>query len=342
MPEAAASTSIPVLDSVPIIDIGPWLSGDAEARARVAREVDRTNREIGFLIITGHGFDLDLLARWFDVSRRFFEGPAEAKEASRQPVPSVHQGYHGMGLSGLAAKEGDTAPPDLREYFMIGQPDLSAPAFRTEAAKAFHHDNIWPPTPEEFEAVGTAYYNAVSTLGAELMQLFAVALGLPETWFDDKIDHHFSIVSSIYYPAQTTAPVPGQLRAGAHTDYGSLTILAPSSAPGGLQVRTLAGDWVDVPYLPGAFVINIGDMMQRWTNDRWLSNMHRVVNPPAAVASTSPRQSIAFFLHPNHDAMISCIPTCRESGREPKYEPILAGKYMMEKEEAIATATPKR
>ena len=335
-------TALATLTHVPIVDISPFLTGSPEQRRAVAELVDRTNREIGFLVITGHGFDLDLLAEWFDLSKRFFEGPGSVKRAAMQDSPGVHQGYHGQGLSGLAAKEGEEAPPDLREYFMIGQPDLSAPAFRTDAARAFHHDNIWPSAPDGFEAVGTAYYKAISELGGKLMRLFAVALGLPETWFDDKIDHHFSIVSSIYYPAQKTPPLPGQLRAGAHTDYGSLTILAPTGAPGGLQVRTLAGEWVDVPYVPGAFIINIGDMMQRWTNDRWLSNMHRVANPPQAVAAMSPRQSIAFFLHPNHDAVIDCIPTCREPGVPPKFDPIVAGAYMMEKEAAIATATPKK
>ena len=331
-----------VLERVPIVDIADFLSGTEAERRAVAATVDRTNREIGFLVITGHGFDLNLLARWFEVSRRFFEGPGSVKRSVMPTPPTIHQGYHGQGLSGLAAKEGEDAPPDLREYYMIGQPDISAPHFRTEAAREFHHANIWPGEPEEFEAVGTAYYEAISGLGAALMRLFAIALGLSETWFDDKIDHHFSIVSSIYYPAQKVAPLPGQLRAGAHTDYGSLTILAPTAAAGGLQVRTLAGDWVDVPHVPGGFVINIGDMMQRWTNDRWLSNMHRVVNPPISVAATSPRQSIAFFLHPNHDAIIECIPTCVRPGRKPKYEPIPAGQYMMEKETAISTATIKK
>lgn len=334
-------TTASIIERVPIVDISPFLTGSDDKRRSVARMVDQTNREIGFLVITGHGFDLDLLQRWFDVSRRFFEGPGAAKRAVMPPDPTIQEGYHGQGLSGLAAKEGEEAPPDLREYFMIGQVDRDDPVFRTDAARAFHHENRWPAEPTEFAALGTAYYRAIARLGADLMRLFALALDLPEEWFGDKIDHHFSIVSSIYYPAQTTPPLPGQLRAGAHTDYGSLTILAPTAAPGGLQVRTLAGEWVDVPYVPGAFVINIGDMMQRWTNDRWLSNMHRVVNPPSAVASTSPRQSVAFFLHPNHDAVIECIPTCVGPGEAPRHEPILAGAYMKEKETAIATATVK-
>jgi isopenicillin N synthase-like dioxygenase len=168
------------------------------------------------------------------------------------------------------------------------------------------------------------------------MELFALALELPQAWFADKIDRHFSVLSTIYYPPQTTPPLPGQLRAGAHTDYGSLTILAPSDAPGGLQVRSLAGDWMDVPYLPDGFVINIGDMMQRWTNQRWRSNFHRVVNPPAAT-TPRPRQSIAYFLHPNDDADIACLPTCGGSEAH-ALPPIQAGDYMWEKERAIANA----
>ncbi|MCX5513933.1 2OG-Fe(II) oxygenase [Kaistia algarum] len=331
-----------ILERVPVVDIAPFLTGTPAEKAAVAELVDRTNREIGFLVITGHGFDLGLLQRWFDLSKRFFEGPAAIKEAVRHAGSAVQQGYHGSASSGLAAKEGQEAPPDLREYFMIGRSDLSAPVYSSEAARPFHPDNVWPDAPAGFRETGTAYYEAVSALGADLMRLFALALKLPEDWFDDKIDHSFSILSSIYYAAQKTAPLPGQLRAGAHTDYGSLTILAPTAAPGGLQVRTLAGDWVDVPHVPGAFVVNIGDMMQRWTNDRWLSNLHRVVNPPSAVASTSPRQSIAFFLHPNYDATIECIPTCTSPGEIPKHKPIAAGQYMREKETAIATATAKK
>ncbi|MET3896319.1 isopenicillin N synthase-like dioxygenase [Devosia sp. UYZn731] len=324
------------LDTVPIIDISPFFDGSQEDKRALGELVDKTNREIGFLVITGHGFDLDLLGKWFAISKDFFEGPVDAK-TSVLAAPGTQQGYHRLAASGLAAKEGEKAPPDLREYFMIGQTDLSQAVFNTSEARRFHRDNLWPAT-DEFQATGAAYYAAMEALSRKLMSIFAVALKLEENWFEDKIDHHFSIVSSIYYPAQPTPPLPGQLRAGAHTDYGSLTILAPTDAPGGLQVRTLAGDWVDVPYIPDGFIINIGDMMQRWTNDRWLSNMHRVVNPGTTSGPPRPRQSIAYFLHPNYDTTIECIPTCKG---ETEYDPILAGDYMYEKENAIATATPK-
>ncbi|QPC31654.1 isopenicillin N synthase family oxygenase [Caldimonas thermodepolymerans] len=324
------------LDHVPVVDIAPFLHGTPAQRQAVAGEVDRINREIGFLVVTGHGLDLALLDRWFEVSREFFAAPAEVKQAVLA-APGTHHGYHAMAASGLAAKEGETAPPDLREYFMVGHLDGERLATTPSAAR-FHRANRWPSQPAGFAAVAPAYYRAMEALGATLMRLFAMALGLPEHWFDDKIDRHFSVLSTIHYPAQKVEPLPGQLRAGAHTDYGSLTILAPSDAPGGLQVRSLTGEWMDVPYLRDGFVINIGDMMQRWTNDRWRSNFHRVVNPPPG-SPLRPRQSIAYFLHPNDDAQIACIPTC--VGRDgPLFEPIQAGDYMWEKEHAIAAAQP--
>lgn len=322
--------------SVPIIDIAPFLHGSADERRAVARDVDRTNREIGFIVITGHGVDEGLLSEWFALSKAFFEGDAQAKLAVAAPA-GQQQGYHRLAQSGLAGKEGEQAPPDLREYFMAGQLGLSHPALQSEAALRMHRPNRWPSQPEGFQRTGEAYYRAMEHLGSQLMELFAEALELPTPWFADKFDHHFSILSTIYYPVQDEEPLPGQLRAGAHTDYGSLTILAPSDAPGGLQVRTRSGQWVDVPFVPGAFVINIGDMMQRWTNERWVSNLHRVVNPGSTSTVRKPRQSIAFFMHPNHDASIECIPTCRPATGEPLHGPITAGDYMLEKENAISS-----
>lgn len=320
---------------VPTIDIAPFLQGSAEQRLAVAQQVDRTNREIGFIVITGHGVSEELLRDWFALSKAFFEGDEQAKLAVAAPA-GQQQGYHRLAQSGLAGKEGEQRPPDLREYFMAGQLDLSRPELQSEAALRMHRPNRWPDQPNGFQRTGEAYYRAMERLGGQLMELFAAALALPTQWFVDKFDHHFSILSTIYYPVQDKEPLPGQLRAGAHTDYGSLTILAPGDAPGGLQVRTRSGQWVDVPFVPGAFVINIGDMMQRWTNERWVSNLHRVVNPGSPTVR-KPRQSIAFFMHPNHDAPIECIPTCRPSTGQPLHGPITAGDYMLEKENAISS-----
>lgn len=132
------------------------------------------------------------------------------------------------------------------------------------------------------------------------------------------------------YPPQTSPPLPGQLRRGAHTDFGSLTILYQDAAPGGLQVQTAVGDWRDVPPVGGSFVVNLGDLMAAWTNDRWVSTMHRVVNPSTDVAATR-RLSIAFFHQPNFDTIIECIPTCLAPGGRPRYEPVTSGQWLIDK-----------
>ena len=177
----------------------------------------------------------------------------------------------------------------------------------------------WPAMPADLQKHWLEYYKAMEQLSGNMLRLFALALRLPENWFDAKIDRHRSALRALNYPELTQDPLPGQIRAGAHTDYGSLTILLQDTV-GGLQVRTRAGDWQDVPSIPDSYVINLGDLMSRWTNDRWVSTLHRVVNPP----SRARRQSIAFFHNINHDQVVSCIPTCTDKDHPPKYKDILA------------------
>jgi isopenicillin N synthase-like dioxygenase len=160
-----------------------------------------------------------------------------------------------------------------------------------------------------------------------LLELFAIALDLPTRWFDDKVDHDMSNLGANYYPPQPTPPEPGQLRKGPHTDWGSVTILLHDDA-GGLQVQAADGRWVDVPCVAGGLVVNIGDLLAIWTNDTWVSTMHRVVNPPVDVASRD-RLSIVFFHQPNHDAEIACIPTCIGSGI--RHQPVRSGDWFATK-----------
>jgi isopenicillin N synthase-like dioxygenase len=171
----------------------------------------------------------------------------------------------------------------------------------------------------------------MEALAARLMTMFAIALDLPPGFFHDKIDAHISALRVLNYPNQDRPPEPGQLRAGAHSDYGSLTILRQEQAPGGLQVVTRDGGWTDVPAIEGAYVVNIGDLMARWTNDRWVSTLHRVVNPPPDASGSTRRQSIAFFHQPNWDAKINCLPTCLDPTLGAKYDPIGSGAYLMSK-----------
>ena len=177
--------------------------------------------------------------------------------------------------------------------------------------------------PAGLAEAATIYYHAMSELVVFLMRLAAIALDVRETFFDDKVDRSIGTMRLNYYPGHTVPPSLGQLRASAHTDYGGFTILSGEDVPGGLQVRTRDGRWIDVPTSPTTFVVNIGDLLMRWTNDRWLSNLHRVVNPPLGDGPSSPRLSIAFFNHPNYDALIECLP----SQGPPRHPPVLSGEY---------------
>lgn len=208
-----------------------------------------------------------------------------------------------------------------------------APDDRYYAAGLGHYffsPNLWPDDPPGLRPVMEEYHSTLTALAATLMRVFALALDLDENYFDDKIDKTGAHIRLNKYPAQETAPVPGQLRSGAHTDYGTLTILYGEDTPGGLQVMGADGEWMDVHPAPGSFVVNIGDSMARWTNDRWVSTLHRVVNPPREHAS-SERLSAAFFHAANYDAEIKCLESCRSPQNPPKYEPTHYAAYYIDK-----------
>ena len=316
---------------IPIIDIGPFEGNGETARGRIAADVDWACRHIGFLLIANHGVRQHLIDDAFSVSMEFFERPIEEKIRVKPPDAAVPRGYQAFASRNLGKTYGLETPPDLREQFFLGPLTPEPEHFsRLPQARIFYAENIWPERPAGFRQVFKDYYRAMEDLAARLMRVFAVALDLPEGYFDDKIDHHFNTCPTNHYPV-VDDPEPGQLRAGEHTDFGSLTILAFNDAPGGLQVRMPDDTWFDVRTQPGGLVVNIGDMMARWTNDRWKSTVHRVVNPPQGGSAVGPRQSIGYFLHPNFDARVECLPTCRGSGNPPKYAPIMAGEHMREK-----------
>jgi isopenicillin N synthase-like dioxygenase len=319
------------MGQVPVVDIEPFLKGNEADKQKVAETVDRICREMGFLVITGHGVVPSLQSKLDNVMTSFFEQPREIK-ARWAVTPENFRGYRGPNATALAKSRGEDSPPDLMERFTIGQFDLpDADYYNTRRATLFK-DNRWPDVVLEFEATTKRYYREAERLAADLMRLFAVALGLPERYFEPFFDRHISLLVTNYYPPQPEAPVPGQLRAGAHTDYGSLTVLLPIKSPGGLQVQRRDGSWEDVVPVPGSYVINIGDLMAQWTNDRWVSNVHRVINPERGEASNKARMSLVFFQQPNDDAVISCIPSCQGRDNPPRYAPVTAGEYVTAKQ----------
>jgi isopenicillin N synthase-like dioxygenase len=315
---------------VPVIDIAPFLDGTPSTKRDIANQVAGACEDIGFFTVVGHGVPEDLTDRMYEVSREFFNLPVEEKLRSKASDPS--RGYRPMGDESLSYSLGNAAPPDLKETLDVGPVDLPPAAYvsRPEAAPYFV-PNVWPERPTALRAVWTEYYRALERLASDLMRTFAVGLGLPEMFFADKIDKHITRMRAIDYPAPAGAALPGQLRSGAHSDYGSLTILRIEDAPGGLEVFNRRREWVAVKAVPAGFVVNLGDLMANWTNDRWVSTLHRVVNPEPDLALGSRRQSLVYFHQPNYDAIIECLPSCQGPGNPPQYPPITSGEHRRRK-----------
>jgi isopenicillin N synthase-like dioxygenase len=311
---------------VPVIDIAPWRHGNRQA---VAEAVGRAVHDIGFLVITGHGVDPGLVRAVQDVSDAFFDLPDAEKQRVLRPAPDIARGYIPLEAESVGRSQGFDVPGDLNESLMIGPVDVpDDPYFTGPAAGRHFHPNLWPAAPAALRGLYEAYFRAMGRLAEELMALFALSLALPEKFFADKIDRHISRLRVRNYPPPRVAPKPGQLRAGAHCDYGSLTILRAQDRPGGLQVQNGAGEWRDVPIAPDSFIVNIGELMARWTNERWLATLHRVVNPPAEQAAASRRLSLVFFHNPNYDAAVAALPGTVPEGAAPKYPPTTSGEHL--------------
>jgi isopenicillin N synthase-like dioxygenase len=315
----------------PVIDISTFAGGSPNARESFAARVDEVCRATGFLAIVGHDVASEVITQIQATARGFFDLPLDQKLKVQMPYAGYPYGYAPLQAEALAGSLGDETPPDLKESFSIGPPDRALKDAELPDLDFRFAPNLWPAEPIQFKEVWLRYYHAMSELAARLMQIFAVALKLPEDFFADKIEEHCSAMRALNYPDGISAPLPGQLRAGAHTDYGSLTILLSDPDPGGLEIYAPEGGWVAVPSVPGAFIVNIGDLMARWTNDRWVSTVHRVICPPSDEPVSQRRQSIAFFHQPNWDAEIRCLPPCLAPGEKPKYPTVTSGAHLREK-----------
>jgi isopenicillin N synthase-like dioxygenase len=319
------------MSAFPVIDLAAFQSAEPERKRQMGREVDLICRASGFLAVRNHGIADETIASVWQAARAFFDLPYAAKEAAKAPYPGYPYGYLGPGAEALAKSRGVESPPDLKESFN-GGPLSVPPGMTDQEALAFcYAATIWPSEPAAFRPAWEAYYAAVTDLAARIMDVFAVALDLPEDYFRHFIGQPISALRALNYPELSAPPPEGQLRAGAHTDYGSLTILLPEPGSKGLEILTPEGAWREVPPVDGAFVINIGDLMARWTNDRWVSTLHRVVNVPPEEGGLKRRQSLAFFHQPDWFAEIETLPSCLAEGQTPKYEPVLSGPYLMGK-----------
>ena len=307
-------------DALPIIDV----SGlhDPEALPRIAAEIGAACREVGFFYVVNHGAPKALVASAFAESRKFFALPLAEKQTIAMAKVGGNRGYSALMNEVLDQAVG----PDMKEAFNIGL-DLAPDDPEILARKRFRALNAWPRLPG-FRETMLAYYEACLALGARLHQAFAADLGLPLDYFDPTLARPVATVRLLHYPAGGSEDAVG---AGAHTDYGNLTLLATDDV-GGLEVRKRSGEWIEAPVVPDAFVVNIGDCLMRWTNDVYVSTPHRVFN-----RSGRERYSIAFFLDANPDAEVAAIPSC--VGPEgPLYAPISAGDYLLSRLEASKPA----
>ena len=320
---------------IPVFDLARFETAASDERRALAAGVDAICRGTGFLALSGHALPDETIEAIWKKAEAFFALPLEHKRAASAPYPGYPYGYLAPETESLARSRGVDAPPDQKESFNGGPERAPDGLADREALDFCFAPTIWPDLPEGFREAWRAYYRAMEGLAARIMRAFAAALGLHEDFFAPFIDAPVSALRALNYPALPASPEAGRLRAGAHTDYGSLTILLPQPGSRGLEILAPGGRWVEVVAPPGAFVVNIGDLMARWTNDRWTSTLHRVVIPQDG--GLERRQSLAFFHQPNWDAEIVALDACLERGERPKYPPVRSGPYLMSKFKATTT-----
>jgi isopenicillin N synthase-like dioxygenase len=310
-----ASTTAAVVervDEIPVIDFAPFLGGTAKGKAEVAAAIRSAAETIGFFYIAGHGIPEQVIATTFEVGRRFFALPAEAKNQIRIREQHGYQALKDVTRPGYL--------PNINESFFFGA-DLSPDDPDVLAGVPLHAANQWPSALPEMRPAFEAYRQHAFAFGRQLLGACALALEIPEDSFEPYYTKPVALIRMIHYPASSDPRPDNQFGNPPHTDYGCITFLAQDDV-GGLAVRRRGGDWIDAVSLPGTFIVNIADMLQRWTNDRWVSTVHRVINDPGRS-----RYSLPTFFDPNYHAVVSCIESCQGPGNPARHAPITFGEY---------------
>ena len=302
-------------ESIPVIDLAE--SGSLEHRKRIAWEIHKACRDTGFFYVANHGVPNSVLTDQLAWAERFFELPFERKLEINFDQSPRRLGYEPM----LRQVLDEGSAPDLKESFMC----LALPPDVSER-EAYHDPlNLWPAGLPGFEAQTRIYGRHMGILCRRLMALIALSLDLSEDYFEDAFAGTTSAVRMLHYPPQGIAGAHNQLGAGAHTDWGAITLLLQDEC-GGLEVRNAAGDWIEATPIPGTLVINLGDLIRRWTNDLYHSTLHRVLNKAAG----RHRYSVPTFCSPDHSYRVECLPTCRPSSGVPLYPVSTVGEHMKE------------
>jgi len=305
------NTSTPI----PVIDLKGLVAGDSGAPAAVARQVTEALETIGFFGIRNHGVDEETIAAGFDASRAFHAEPLDRKLTLK--INNGHRGYMPMADQHRAEAE----HPNLSASFLCGV-ELAADDPDVLQGLPLHAVNQWPASLPDFREAMEDYHRAMTTLGLRLVDVFETALEVEPGYFSKFFEKPMAFIRALQYPPAPADIADVQFGAAPHSAFGFVTILAQDDV-GGLQVQTLSGDWIDAPNQPGVLLVNIGDMLMRWTNDRFRSTVHRVVN-----AEGVERYSIPFFFDPSFDARVECIDSCCSPDNPPQYPATSWGAFL--------------
>jgi len=305
--------------TIPVVDLSDFTGGDPKLKESFVQKLGKAYEEVGFVAVKNHGIPDGLIADLYQYVQEFFSLPSDKKRGYEIPELAGQRGYTSFGKE--HAKGSDA--PDLKEFFQYGQ---TVP--RNHPLKPEYPDNVSVAEVSGFNDTLYKAYRAFEKSGKSLLQAIALYLGLEEHFFDDKVEEGNSILRAIHYPPITVEP-KSAIRAEQHEDINLITLLVGASA-GGLEILTKQNEWIPVTSLPEQIVVNVGDMLQRLTNNKLKSTTHRVVNPPRQLWHTS-RFSIPFFLHPKSAMDLSALANCVDENHPKVFEDITAGEYLDER-----------
>jgi isopenicillin N synthase-like dioxygenase len=317
----AAQPERPLMSSdetIPILDLGPYLAGEPGAERRLAEQLRRACEEIGFYFIVNHGVPQRLIDRAFAETARFHAEPLAEK--TKLLINDHMIGYLPLGYSTFRSSTVNrNTKHDLNEALFVRR-DRTQDDPDVVSGKRWRGLNQWPAALPGFRETMVEYFRTMEALGQKLLPLYALALDLPRDYFLPLFDGAHINLRLSHYPANAAAE-DNQFGIAPHADAGFLTMLPQSEVPG-LEIRTTAGSWLAAPSLPGSYLVNTGDTLNRWTNGRFLSTPHRASN-----TSRRERYAMPFFYDPNTDVMIECLPTCQGPGNPPRYKPQTYGDF---------------
>lgn len=308
--------------NIPRLDLNDYIKGSPEQRKRFSDDIGKAFNDTGFVTIANHGMTQELIDELYSEVKKFFSLPEDQKLKYEKPELAGQRGYTSKGRE----KAKDSKTPDLKEFWQSGQVVTDGDPIKSE-----YPDNIMVNELPGFNHVTREVYQRLEYAGKYLLRAIAVYLNLPENYFDDKVHNGNSILRAIhYFPIENPESLPEDaVRAGAHEDINLITLLIGASADG-LEVLTREGSWYPVKAHVEDIVVNVGDMLQRLTNNKLKSTTHRVVNPPLELMKTS-RFSVPFFLHPKGNMDLTCLDSCIDANHPKAYSDMTAGEYLDER-----------